>query len=169
MRPLSVLFLSLSLLLSSVLLIDSAKAGDYYGGGYNGGYNGGYYRSGYGHTVGYSRDCCFEKEVRHIRSVRYLRTYSGGYYDRPYRYSYSSGYNGGYANGYNGGYTNGYNGGNYGRPYYGASYNVPRYYAPSYTSGYVDSGYGSYGSCGARRVRVLDGRGGWVWSAQSTC
>jgi hypothetical protein len=163
MRPLSVLFLSLSLLLSSVLLIDSAKAGDYYGGGYynagynrgyNGGYNRGYYRYGYGPTVGYSRDCCFEKEVRYIRNVRYLRTYGGGYYDRPYRYGYS-GYNGGYTNGYNGGYTNGSNGGYYGRPYY--------------TSGYINNGYASFNSCGVRRVRVFDGRGGWVWSAQSTC
>ena len=71
--------------------------------------------------------------------------YDDGYYRRSYRSSY---------------YDNGYRYGSYERPY--RSYG---YYDAGYSgySGY--SGYYGYGGCG--RVRVADGRGGWVWSRRA--
>ena len=169
MRPSSILFIFLYAVVPFISLIDPVKAGDYYDEGYQSSRydsaTGGYSNGGFsGRTVRYSRDCCFEKVVRHEKSVRYVRTYGGvdrsSSYDRPY-YRYGN------SGGNDGGYSSGYNGGDYRRPYYRSSYDAPRSYAPSYTSGYGDIGYGS--NCGGRRVRVFDGRGGWVWSVQSGC
>lgn len=132
-------------LVSLGFLVNAAKAGEYYGGGY------------YGHrhatSVWYSSSCCYRKIVRHERSVRYVRTddgYRQGYYGRPY-------------------YRDGY----YDRPYRSGSYYVaPRRYvdygARYTTTGYSD-GYDSYNSCSAHRIRVPDGRGGWVWGVRAGC
>jgi hypothetical protein len=147
----SVLCLSVLALLGAVV---PAKAGDYYSNGYgNGGYyngyrNGGYYNGyrngGYG-NVYYSSRCCYQKVIRHETTSHFVRLDEGGSY-------------------YGG---NGY----YGRPYRSSYYyDRPRYigYGNGGYSGY--SGYSAYAqSCYSQRVRVDDGRGGWVWSLRRVC
>jgi hypothetical protein len=83
--------------------------------------------------------------------IAYGSGYSYGYAERPYYYRQR------------------YIGGYYDRPYYpyyrsyGYRY-VPRH---SYYGGY---GYASYaGGCYRTRVRIPDGRGGWVWGSQRIC
>lgn len=170
MRQIAVAILGICVIASLALFSGTAKAGDYYNGGYSGYsgyYNGGYrysgYRSGYSGyrsgTVSYSSSCCYRKVVRHVRSVRYVRTDDGyrngyygqpyrntGYYGRPYRYSNGGYYNGGYGGGY---YNNGYNGG------YGV-------YRAGYNGGYASN-------CTTRRVRIGDGYGGWYWTTTRSC
>jgi hypothetical protein len=142
-----------------------AKAGDYYygGSGYYGdgyyrgsSYDDGYYRrrhydDGYyrprHRSVWYSSNCCYRKVVRHERSVRYVPT------DYGYR---SSDYNDGY-------YRRSYRSGYYERPYYRHRYYSDYYERPYRSYRYYNAGYSSYDSCYGGRVRVADGRGGWVW------
>ena len=56
---------------------------------------------------------------------------------------------------------------------YGDGYNGDRVvYSSGYRGGYVNSyndGYGGGERCYARRVRVGDGYGGWVWSRTRVC
>jgi hypothetical protein len=141
-----------------------AKAGDYY--------DGGYHHHRYSSNVWYSSNCCYKKIVRHERSVRYVPTerpyyrdgyyerprYRGSYYDRPYRSSYYSD-------------RHYYRSGYYERPAYRSSYyyNTPRrYVSDSYAVRYAGEGYYGYAGYrdGCTRVRVLDGRGGWVWGSR---
>jgi hypothetical protein len=160
-----VLCLSVLALLGAVV---PAKAGDYYSNGYgNGGYyngyrNGGYYNGyrygGYG-NVYYSSRCCYQKVIRHETTSRFVRLDEGPYYR---------------GNGYNG---------YYGRPYRSSYYyDQPRryvddnYYAARRYIGYGNGGYSGYSSysayaqnCYSQRVRVEDGRGGWVWSSRRVC
>lgn len=152
----AVLCLSVLALLGVVV---PAKAGDYYDNGYR--------TSGY-RNVYYSSSCCYKKVVRHETTSRYVRVdedrsyYRGGYYDRPYR---SSSY--------------------YDRPrrYVDDNYYAPRRYVGYDNGGYSgysdysnysgysgNPGYSAYGqSCYRQRVRVEDGRGGWVWSSTRVC
>ena len=140
-------------LVSLGVLANPAKAGDYYGDGY---------RHRHSDNVWYSSDCCYKKIVRHERSVRYSRIQDErryerhGYYDRPYRpsYTYDSPRRYDYSytprrsvyDGYNG--YNGYNG----------------------YSGYAGIAYSSHAdSCYRRRVPIEDGRGGWVWGVKANC
>lgn len=140
--------------------------------GYNERYRDGYYpryRDGYyprrrPGRVWYSSDCCYKKIVRHERTSRYVRIHRQhryGYYAPPYRpyrtyrpyrpYSY------------------------YSRPpvQSGEYYVVPPQRPlppPRYQGGY--SAYDAYNyvpDCTQRRVRVLDGRGGWVWGSRQVC
>ena len=74
---------------------------------------------------------------------------------------------------YGGGYYNG--GGAYRSTYYSPPrryYGDRVVYASGYRGGYVNSyndGYGGGERCYARRVRVGDGYGGWVWSRTRVC
>lgn len=126
-----------------------AKAGDYYDNGYR--------SSGYG-NVYYSSSCCYKKVVRHQTTSRYVRVdedrsyyRGGGYYDQSYR---SSSY--------------------YDQP---RRYVDDNYYAPRRYVGYDNGGYSGYSGysayaqqgCYDRRVRVDDGRGGWVWGSTRVC
>ena len=91
--------------------------------------------------VWYSSSCCYRRIVRHERTVRYVPVERYGYGGRRYRYGY---------------------------------YDEPRRYrryAPAYrTSHWVEDVYsGNAEICYARRVRVLDGRGGWVWGIRAVC
>jgi hypothetical protein len=58
--------------------------------------------------------------------------------------------------------------GYYGRPYHHAYYS-DYLYKPyrHYHLGYDSVGYASYRGCG--RIRMADGRGGWVWSRRAGC
>ena len=109
-----------------------------------------YYRSDDGYrvqpyhrsvNVWYSSSCCYRKVVRHERIVRYVPVERHRYVERPYRYGYYD----------------------EPRPY--------RRYAPAYRSSHwVESVYsGNADICYARRVRVLDGRGGWIWGVRTVC
>lgn len=139
MRRIAFALLYSCLLVSLGILTSPAKAGDYN--------DDGYYRHRHSSNVWYSSNCCYKKIVRHERSVRYVpvdedRSYERhGYYERPYRQSYS-----------------------YAAPrrYVDDSYGPRRY--DSY------SGYSSYAdSCYTRRVQVEDGHGGWVWGVRRVC
>src|SRR5579885_2652653 len=170
--------------LSPALVTGPAQAGywyrgdDYYGGGYyhSSYYGDGYYRRHYSYDDGdyyrprhyagtwYTSSCCYRRVVRH--TAWYERTYrsayygDGYYYHRPYyRYGYD-------------GYYRPYRYGYYDRPYYRdySYYHRPYRYSyyddrPSYYGGYYAAGYygwrGAYAGCG--RIRIPDGRGGWVW------
>jgi hypothetical protein len=164
-------FLCSGVLACLALIATPASAGDYYGGGgYYGdsyrGYGDGYYRSRYSgngyyrsrysddgyyrprhRNVWYSSNCCYRKLVRHERSVRYVREdygYRSSYYDGGYsRRSYRSGY--------------------YERPSYRQRYYSDYYQRPYRSYRYSNAGYLSYDNCYGGRVRVADGRGGWVW------
>ncbi|MGC1465145.1 MAG: hypothetical protein WA792_05380 [Pseudolabrys sp.] len=152
MRRVGLMIVFACLLAAAGTWSDSAKAGEY---GY---YGDGYHRH-YSGNVWYSSNCCYRRVVRH--SAHYEHLYGDGYYprhgyyDSPYRSSY-------YGPSYR-------SGGYYGRPYYGDSYR-PRGYAYGY-GGHV--GYGGYDSydCSAysHRVKVYDGRGGWVWGGRAGC
>jgi hypothetical protein len=120
-------------------LAGAAHAGDYYR--YD---DDGYrvrpsYRSA---SVWYSSSCCYRKIVRHERTVRYVPIERHRYVDRAYRYG---------------------------------SYDQPRHYrhyAPAYrTSRWIESVYSdnAVDVCYPRRVRVLDGRGGWIWGVRAVC
>jgi hypothetical protein len=85
--------------------------------------------------------------VRHERSVRYV----------PEDYGYRSSY---YDDGY---YRRSYRSGYYERPYYRHRYYSDCYERPYRSYRYYDAGYSSYDSCYRGRVRVADGRVGWVW------
>ena len=172
-----------AVLCSCVLLVfcfavSPASAGEYYNG----------YYPRYRGNVWYSSDCCYKKIVRHVREVRYVRTwpvrrygccgpdygprYGYGPY-RPYREGYYAPYRP---------YREGY----YGRP---ASYTEvyvgparrfegypPGYPGPRYYNGRYGNGYDAYNSadipavsCHWRRTPVLDGKGGWVWGFKRAC
>jgi hypothetical protein len=150
MRRIAFAFLCSCLLIPLGLVATPARAGDYYsGGGY---YGDGYYRTRhyddyyrprrhYGGTW-YTSKCCYRRVVRH--SAYYERTYRSSYYDDGYyRRSYRSGY--------------------YERPYYRHRYYSDYYERPYRSYRYYDTGYSTYDNCYGGRVRVADGRGGWVW------
>lgn len=149
----------------SLLMPNSASAGEYYGG--HAGYSGG--------NVWYSSSCCYRKVVKHVRKVRYVRVddgYRHGYYAPP---RYQSYYDGGpyrstvYSEPYRGPYYTGrpyrYFGGEYAggvsgyRVGYGVSYGG---YVGGYAPAYADR-------CTVRRARVYDGYGGWVWTRSRVC
>jgi hypothetical protein len=142
-------------LLTFSVVIESAKAGDYYDGGY---------RVRRSANVWYSSDCCYKKVVRHIRQVRYVHTEPyrhHGYYDRPrYRESYYAPPPRYYSERYPAHYSTVYV-----EP---ARRRYTDYYAPRYTS---YRGYDAYNAaqCYSRRVPVADGRGGWVWGFRQVC
>lgn len=176
MRRLVFAALYAGMLVSLAILSVPAQAGDYY-------YDGGY-RHHHGGNVWYSSSCCYRKIVRHERSVRYSRIdegrpyYRNGYYERPYRQSYYDDpprryvrYDDGYVSRryvgddyyIRGGHRYGHGG------YYrsGGYYNG---YGRYYRTGGYDAGYQSYAqSCYRRSVRILDGRGGWVWGSRRVC
>lgn len=104
----------------------------------------GYRRHRHSSNVSYSSSCCYRKVVRHERSVRYVRVDEERSYER-----------------------HGY----YDRPYRSSYYDTPRRYADdSYTPRRYYAGYASYAdSCDRRKVRVADGRGGWVWGVRADC
>ncbi len=96
---------------------------------------------GYAGYRSYSDDGCY-------RDSAYGGGYSYSYTERPY-------------------YRHRYYGRNYDRPYYGYRSYSYRYRPRSYDSGY---GYSSYASsCYRVRVRIDDGRGGWVWGSRRVC
>lgn len=152
MRRFVLAFVFACVLASLGFLAAPAKAGEYYGNGY------------YGHrsNVHYTSSCCYRKVVRHVTTTRYVRVdpgYRTGYYDRPYR-----------------------DGSYYDRPYRSGYYDRP--YRPAYVDAVqYDDGYGyglgvrrNYGGayahaedCTRRRVRIPDGRGGWVWGVKRVC
>jgi hypothetical protein len=161
MRRIVFAVLSACVLVALAVLASPAKAGD--------DYEDGYHRHRHSGNVSYSSSCCYRKVVRHERSVRYVREdiedrpyHRNGYYDRS---SYRSSY--------------------YERPSYRSSYSDRPYYRSRYyddRSRYADDGYvsrryvsdysgdSSYAdNCYRRRVRVEDGRGGWVWGVRSSC
>jgi hypothetical protein len=114
---------------------------------------GSYYRDRYvGHAyhgshsnVWYTSSCCYRKIVRHVRSVRYVRIHRHrAYYRRGYRRYYGDGY--------------------YVRPYR-THYHYRRPYVVR-NVGYYDS---VSQACYWTRVRVDDGRGGWVWGRERIC
>jgi hypothetical protein len=129
-------------------------------------YRDGYHPRRHHGRVWYSSDCCYKKIVRHERTSRYVRIHRQhryGYYEPPYRpYRPYRPYGEGY----------------YSRPpmQYGEYYVVPPQPPlppPRYQGGY--SAYDAYNAynyvpdCTQRRVRVLDGRGGWVWGSRQVC
>ncbi|MFA6265717.1 MAG: hypothetical protein WC670_08395 [Pseudolabrys sp.] len=172
MRRIALTILGLCLLLTlSLVTSNNATAGDYY-----------YGRSGYrGENVRYSSNCCYRKIVKVVRKVRYVRVddgYRHGYEAPRYRSSY---YSDPYRSTY---YSEPYRGTYYNEPYrttsYSAPYRGPTYYGRPYrydggeyyggTGGYrvgYSAGYGD--GCTVRRVRVADGRGGWVWARSRVC
>lgn len=92
-------------------------------------------------NVWYSSSCCYRKVVRHVRTVRYVPVERYGRYERPYRDGY---------------------------------YDEPRRYrryAPAYRSSHwVENVYSNTADiCYPRRVRILDGRGGWIWGVRTVC
>ena len=130
--------------LAVLAALSAAQAGDTY-------YGDGYYPRHRG-SVLHSPGCCYRKTVRHECRVRYVRVgggfnYRQRYYSncvRPYypRYHYYSDY---YARPY--------------RSYIGYNYSGPNY-----------AGYTGYAIvCTSTRVRVRDGRGGWVWGYRRVC
>jgi hypothetical protein len=148
-RVLSAFVLSGLLALLAVITAGSARAGEY--GYYRGDYDGGYDGRSYTHS-----NCCYR------RVVEYDRVNSEDY-DRPYYRNYGYGYR--YGSRY--GSRNGYRYGSYygtsryydRRPYYGYA---NTYYGYDYASSYADGCYG-------QRVRMDDGRGGWVWGVPVNC
>ena len=89
--------------------------------------------------------------------------YDGDDYRRPYTSS-DVGYERVYREDYERPYYRPYGYQQYGGPSYVASgYDDPRrYYGGDYFSGYGDW-------CYRRRIRIFDGRGGWVWGMPASC
>jgi hypothetical protein len=150
MRRLASAFLSACLLIGLSLLARPAQAGDYYYGEgyYPHGYYGDYYRPHRHHhaSVWYSSSCCYRKVVRHVTTVHYERVDEGYPY---YRHPYYRGY--------------------HEHPYYRHPYYEGYNYRPyrHYSLGYGAVGYPGYAVCG--RIRIPDGRGGWVWGRPAGC
>ncbi len=129
-----------------------------------------------GSNVSYSSDCCYKKIVRTVREVRYVRIPMPGRYgwgpDRRWREGYVRPRRPAYVR----------------RPAsYTEVYVGPARRFEGYPPGYFDrprydrydryDGYDAYNSadvaaapvCTSRRIRVLDGRGGWVWGIKRVC
>lgn len=154
------------ILLAFVALSAPAQAGEYSGGGYR---HGGYYDGGYrghgdhygvrrGRSVWYSSNCCYQRVVRHTAYYEPVRRHYSHQY-RPYRYSYD---------------VQPYRRSYYDRPYYRSNYEYGYggyrgYRSVGYTSGHYVGGYDAYNSCAVARVRIPDGRGGWVWGTAAGC
>lgn len=130
-----------------------------------------------GTNVSYSSDCCYKKIVRTIREVRYVRItpprrYGWGperHYSRPHHPAHV------------------HRPASYSEVHvapvrrFGGYYERRRYDRPRYDryDGY-DDGYDAYNAvdaptvevvpvCTSTRVRVLDGKGGWVWGLKRVC
>jgi hypothetical protein len=145
MRRVVSAMLSACVLVSLSILTGPVKAGDYY--------DDGSYRQRNSNNTWYSSDCCYQKIVRHERSVHYQRldderSYDRqSYYDRPYSRSYT-----------------------YDKPRQYEDYS----YAPRRHVSYNYSGYSSYAGYSSyddicRRHRLADGLGGWVWAVRAGC
>lgn len=143
MRRVASAVLSTCLIAFAALLAGPAHAGDYYR--YDGGYS--YHAHPHAGHVWYSSSCCYRRIVRHEARVRYVPVEHYGY-ERPYHY------------------------GLYERPYHDGYYGHHRYadypYYRSYAvSSWRDAAYAE--DCYARKVRVPDGGGGWVWGIKRVC
>ena len=139
-------FFSVATMLLLLPFSNHASAGEYYRDGYS---HSRYDYDGHasGANVWYSSSCCYKRVTRH--EGRYVRI------NPHWRHEYYEDHSRGYGHGYR-----------Y-RPH--VSYRSEHDYDSHYR------GYRSYDTasevdrCVVRRVRVLDGRGGWVWGSASSC